>query len=168
VWGLRFDIKTLDPAQANETITNGVLQQFFETLVDVDGQGQVQPELADKWTISPDGKTYQFHIRPGVTFSNKQPLTAEDAKFSFDRVANPSLSSTLAQSFLSPVAGAQAAIAGKANQVAGIVATRTDELTITLTHPIAAFLKQLACPGLSIVCHEGVPAGRFRRHPRTP
>ena len=110
VWGLRFDIKTIDPANTNETITNDVLRQFFETLVDVDGNGHVVARLADSWTVSPDGKTYGFHIRQGVTFSNHQPLTAEDVKFSLERVANPALSSTLAQSFLAAIVGGERAL----------------------------------------------------------
>ncbi len=41
--------------------------------------------LAEKWSVSPDGKVYEFKIREGVKFHNGDPLTAEDVKFTFER-----------------------------------------------------------------------------------
>ena len=41
--------------------------------------------LAESWTESPDGLVYEFKLRRGVKFHNGDPVTAEDAKFSFDR-----------------------------------------------------------------------------------
>jgi ABC-type transport system substrate-binding protein len=43
------------------------------------------PSLAERWTESPDGLTYEFTLRPGLTFHNGDPCTAEDAQFSFQR-----------------------------------------------------------------------------------
>src|SRR2546426_1134100 len=43
------------------------------------------PSLAESWSVSPDGLTYDFVLRPGVKFHNGDPLTAEDVKFSFER-----------------------------------------------------------------------------------
>jgi ABC-type transport system substrate-binding protein len=43
------------------------------------------PSLAESWTVSPDGKTYDFKLRPGLKFHNGDPFTAEDVKFSFQR-----------------------------------------------------------------------------------
>jgi peptide/nickel transport system substrate-binding protein len=43
------------------------------------------PSLAERWTASPDGLTYEFTLRPGLTFHNGDPCTAEDAQFSFQR-----------------------------------------------------------------------------------
>ena len=43
------------------------------------------PALAESWTASPDGLTYDFVLRPGTTFHNGDPVTAEDVKFSFER-----------------------------------------------------------------------------------
>jgi peptide/nickel transport system substrate-binding protein len=48
------------------------------------GKGKVVPGVASSWTISNGGKTYTFHIRPGIKFSNGQPVTATDVKFSLD------------------------------------------------------------------------------------
>src|SRR5687767_10433978 len=46
------------------------------------------PDLAEKWTISADGKTYTFSLHKGVKFHNGDPLTAADVKFSLERVTN--------------------------------------------------------------------------------
>ena len=43
------------------------------------------PSLAKSWQESPDGKTYEFKLRPGLKFHNGDPVTTEDVKFSFDR-----------------------------------------------------------------------------------
>jgi peptide/nickel transport system substrate-binding protein len=43
------------------------------------------PSLAESWSESPDGKTYEFRLRPGVMFHNGEPVTTEDVKFSFER-----------------------------------------------------------------------------------
>ena len=43
------------------------------------------PSLAESWQESPDGKTYEFKLRPGLKFHNGDPVTTEDVKFSFER-----------------------------------------------------------------------------------
>ena len=47
--------------------------------------GKMGPSLAESWTESPDGKTYEFKLRPGLKFHNGDAVTAEDVKFSFQR-----------------------------------------------------------------------------------
>jgi peptide/nickel transport system substrate-binding protein len=43
------------------------------------------PSLAESWKVSPDGLTYEFKLRKGVTFHNGDPVTADDVKFTFER-----------------------------------------------------------------------------------
>ncbi len=47
--------------------------------------GPNTPSLAESWSASRDGLSYEFVLRKGVTFHNGEPITAEDVKFSFDR-----------------------------------------------------------------------------------
>ncbi len=63
----------------------------YSTLVKFDGKDypKVIPDLAESWTVSPDGMTYTFKIRSGVKFHNGSPLTSEDIKASYDRIINP-------------------------------------------------------------------------------
>jgi peptide/nickel transport system substrate-binding protein len=75
---------------ADELLYNGL------TRSDPNGTDAVQPALASSWDVSADGKTYTFHLRQGVKFSNGDPLTAEDVKFSLDRFGNPKINTQLA------------------------------------------------------------------------
>jgi len=63
---------------------------MFEGLVKADPDtGAPIPSLAEKWDVSTDGLTYTFHIRPNVNWSDGQPFTADDAKFTFDTIMDP-------------------------------------------------------------------------------
>jgi peptide/nickel transport system substrate-binding protein len=76
---------TLDPAFAlSQPSTEPLMSNIEETLIGVDHNGRPKMTVAN-WVISPDGKTVDFHIRPGIKFSTGDPLTAEDVVFSFDR-----------------------------------------------------------------------------------
>ncbi|MFZ2051329.1 MAG: ABC transporter substrate-binding protein, partial [Solirubrobacteraceae bacterium] len=62
---------------------------IFDTLVEfMPGSKQVQPALAKSWKISPNAMTFTFHIRPGVRFSNGEPLTGKDVVYSLSRTKN--------------------------------------------------------------------------------
>jgi len=66
--------------------------QVYDQLVEASPNPAVlTPGLADSWTISPDKLVYTFHIRQGVRFSNGQPLTAADLKFSLDNESSPTV-----------------------------------------------------------------------------
>jgi peptide/nickel transport system substrate-binding protein len=76
----------LDPGTsgASEAVQNMFL--LYDTLIMIDGNGNIIPGLAEKWDISEDYKTFTFHLRKGVTFHDGAPFTANDVKFSYDRV----------------------------------------------------------------------------------
>jgi peptide/nickel transport system substrate-binding protein len=65
--------------------------KLFEGLLSYGYDLTPRPALATEWTISPDGLTYAFKLRPGVKFSDGHPLTSEDVAFSISRlrVAHP-------------------------------------------------------------------------------
>ncbi|WP_173141683.1 ABC transporter substrate-binding protein [Kibdelosporangium persicum] len=81
-----------EPANLDFTRTDGaaipqaLLYNVYEGLVKLDADGRVVPLLAREWTVSEDRRTYDFQLRPDVTFSNGQPFTAQDVKFSVERV----------------------------------------------------------------------------------
>ena len=62
----------------------------YDTLVTVDAPDftKIQPRLATSWTVSPDGTAYTFKLRPGVKFTSGNPLTANDVRFSLQRLKN--------------------------------------------------------------------------------
>ena len=75
-----------DPSTAPPQITPfGVLYAVHDALVrPLPGQ-KMGPSLAESWTESPDGLVYEFKLRRGLKFHNGDPVTADDAKWSFER-----------------------------------------------------------------------------------
>ncbi len=83
------DITTLDPAQSFEFAGSDVLRNVYGKLVNFDPMNLdagYQPDLAESWTVSEDGKTITFTIRDGVSFQSGNPVTAADVEFSLRRV----------------------------------------------------------------------------------
>ncbi|MGC9419344.1 MAG: ABC transporter substrate-binding protein [Rhodovulum sp.] len=82
------DITTLDPAQSFEFAGSDVIRNVYGKLVNFDPldlEAGYQPDLAESWEVSEDGKTITFTMREGVTFHSGNPVTAEDAEFSLRR-----------------------------------------------------------------------------------
>jgi peptide/nickel transport system substrate-binding protein len=76
----------LDPAETEALITPFmVLYALHDALVKPMPAGIMTPSLAESWTVSKDGISYEFLLRKGVRFHNGDPLTADDVKFSFER-----------------------------------------------------------------------------------
>ena len=87
-WGVHITLASrwLDPAETEGIITPFmVLYALHDALVKPMPAGQQTPSLAESWTASKDGLTYEFVIRKGVKFHNGEPVTAADVKFSFER-----------------------------------------------------------------------------------
>src|SRR5215813_14929259 len=75
-----------DPSAAPPQITPfGVLYAIHDALVRPYPGHKMGPSLAESWKESPDGLVYEFKLRRGLKFHNGDPLTAEDAKWSFER-----------------------------------------------------------------------------------
>jgi len=79
------ETETLDPQRTTAVSSAEVDYLLYDTLVTQDYANTVQPGLAEKWTISPDGKTYTFTLRSGVRFASGKPLTSADVKYTMDR-----------------------------------------------------------------------------------
>jgi len=79
--------KSLDPHTVTAVNDFRILMNLYDGLVRYkDGTLEVEPALAESWTISGDGLVYTFTLREGVTFHDGSPLTAEAVKFNFDRM----------------------------------------------------------------------------------
>ena len=89
VIGIPQDIEdSLDPHVATGAGTREVLFNIFEGLVKPDSDGNLNPAVASKYEISPDGKTYTFTLRDGVLFHDGSAVTVEDVKYSLERSAD--------------------------------------------------------------------------------
>jgi peptide/nickel transport system substrate-binding protein len=121
VWTIGYDPKTFDPAKVDDQeselvryLTAGVLLRFNRATQ------QVEPRLAESWTLSPDGKTVTFKLKQGLEFSDGSTLTAKDAAWSIKRVLLPATSAPVAEEFLSP---------------AGVTVETPDERTVVVHLP---------------------------------
>jgi peptide/nickel transport system substrate-binding protein len=81
------DIITIDPGEAFELSTAEVTANTYSKLVMLDpaDTSKVIGDLAASWTVSDDGMTYTFKLKPDLKFASGKPLTAEDVAFSFER-----------------------------------------------------------------------------------
>ncbi len=75
-----------DPQRGPSGMSHVVIEQVYSTLMALDPDAKPYPELAESHEVSPDGLQYTFKLRDGVVFHNGDPLTADDVKFSFDRL----------------------------------------------------------------------------------
>lgn len=82
----------LDPAIVTAASSFDLIMVAYERLVAFDEAGEPQPVLAESWE-TPDDLTYTFSLRPNVTFHNGKTLTAEDVKFTFDRIMDEATAS---------------------------------------------------------------------------
>jgi peptide/nickel transport system substrate-binding protein/oligopeptide transport system substrate-binding protein len=143
----------LDPVHATDTSSSRVIYQLFESLVDIDPEGEVVPNLAESWTISPDGKTYTFKLRKGVKFhatteggtptaNGGREVTAEDWVWTFNYITNPKTNSERAY-FLDMIKGYKDFQEGKTDHLAGVRAVDNYTLEIELEYPFAPFISVL-------------------------
>ena len=79
------DLDTLDPALAGASNSVMAMGLLYEGLVRLNSKLNIEPAGAASWDISPDGKTYTFHIRPGLAWADGTPVTAEDFRWSLGR-----------------------------------------------------------------------------------
>lgn len=146
----RYDPRSLDPALATDVPTGRAVSYLFDGLTRFSPDARVHPALAERWDVSPDGRTYTFHLRRGVRFHDGTPFVARQVVASWQRVLDPKTRSGGA-STLTPIAGATAFAEGKAATVAGLQAVDDSTLRVTLTQPLAVFPTLLAMPVAAVV-----------------
>ena len=86
---IRGGLKLLNPMISTRGTEARIRDLMFESLLGMDEKGNIQPNLAESWKVSADGKVVTFKLREGVKFHNGQEMTAADAKFSVDYTMNP-------------------------------------------------------------------------------
>ncbi len=149
------DVATLDPAIGYDWQNWSMIKSLFDGLMDyVPGTTELRPGLAESYEISEDGLTYTFKLRPGVKFHNGREMTAEDVKYSLDRVTNPATQSPGA-GFFGAIAGFDAA--GDSG-LSGVEVVDPSTVKITLSRPDATFLHVMALNFASVVAKEAVEA----------
>jgi len=157
-----YDPRSLDPSLSTDVPTGRAVGYVFDGLTRFTPDARVVPALATRWDVSPDGRTYTFHLRQGVTFHDGAPFTARNVVASFRRVLAPG--STAGRTWpLQPIEGAPDFLAGKTKTLAGISAVDDSTVKVTLHEALTIFPKFLAMPVASIVPDSA--GADFGQHP---
>ena len=137
--------QTLDPAIVTAQLDQRICLAIYEGLTSYDPAGNIVPGVAQSWEISPDARTYTFHLRPGAVWSNGDPLTANDFLESWKRVLDPATASDYAYQLFYLVNGEAyySRTISDFSQV-GVKAPDDHTLVVTLSHPTAYFLQLTA------------------------
>lgn len=148
--------ESLDPHLARSVPAAKVLGDLFEGLVTLGPDGSLQAGAAAAWSVSDDGLTWTFRLRPELTWSNGEPLTAADFVWSFRRLVDPATGAFYGSN-LAPIEGARAILEGQADP-ATLGVTAPDERTVVLRleHPLADLLHRLAHPSAAPVHRPSV------------
>jgi len=119
-----------------------VMSFIDEGLLGVDPDYKMQPVLAQSYDISSDAKTFTFHLRPGVKWSDGQAFTSQDVLFTYDLMANPKSTSATAGNFTA-VEGVTDFVAGKADSISGFSAPDASTFVIKTSKPDVGLLGQI-------------------------
>ena len=175
------DASYLDPARAYDTSSIQFVRVLYRGLVDYDERANLVNEVAKKRSVSPDGKTFRFVLRPDVHFHSGRRVVAEDFRYALERVLDPKTQSD-GLSIFSIIEGAKeyskeveadnAWLKRRKNagtsfselkpigigmrHVSGIEVKGDDEISFRLKRPDATFLNYLALPFAYAVPREHV------------
>ena len=87
--GIKQDIDSLNPFTGIVASAYEMYQMNYETLTDYAAEDfSAKPALAESWETSEDGLTWTYHLRPGLKWSDGQPLTSADVVYTFNRIIN--------------------------------------------------------------------------------
>ncbi len=144
VFATSVDVPSLEPHLEAADAWHRRKALIYENLTWVDNDVVVKPQLAESWTISPDGLVYTFKLRQGVKFHNGKVMVAEDVKYSLDRVLDEKVGS-----------------AGRGDLVMIKTVEVVDPATvkITLTEPTGPFLVNLGGRYNAVIPKDSAPTG---------
>lgn len=93
VWGTVNAPTLINPVLTSTSVSSSLVSLLFDSLVRLDHLGRIVPGIAQSWDVSEDGREYTFYLHQNITFHDGHPLTAEDIKFTFDLVQDPTIQS---------------------------------------------------------------------------
>jgi peptide/nickel transport system substrate-binding protein len=126
----------IDPQGTPSSGLSLVMPYIYDTLVARDIDNSIQPQLAESWEVSPDGRTVSMRLKEGITFHDGTPLNAEAVKFTFERFKE---------------VGTRSPIYGGVQQISAIEAA--DDLTVRFIfeEPAANFWSTITMPYAGII-----------------
>lgn len=155
ILALPAEINNLNPILTTDAYSSAVSDMVMSGLVRVNEDLEVIPDLAEKWEYSKDGLVWTFHIRKGVTWHDGAPFTAQDVKFTFDKILDPKTNTVRRSGYV---------IDGQPVKFEAV-----DDYTLrcTLPKPFAPFLLAMGMSILPkhILEKEDINKAAFNQHP---
>ncbi len=154
-----IDPITLDPAVSGEMTSHEYIMQLYNGLVRLDDSLKPVPDIAERWQVSADGRTYTFYLRQDVQFHEGRDVTAGDFKYSWERACDPATGSKTAATYLGDIVGAKELLAGRATGISGVKVIDDYTLQVTIDAPKSYFLAKLTYPTAFVVDRDNVITG---------
>jgi oligopeptide transport system substrate-binding protein len=172
VWKLeQAQINSFDPLDAYHAYHIQLVKQLFNTLTDLDSTGKIIPSLAVSWKTE-NGKDWIFHLRDDVWFihdpcfskKEERKFSAEDVKYTFERLLSPS-SKSLGVSYFTNISGVKEYMSGSSASIQGIRLIDNHSISFNLVQPDYNFPNLLSLPYCSIVKEEAIEKTDSKQHP---
>lgn len=154
-----IDPFTLDPAVSSEMTSHEYIMQLFSGLVRLGDELEPVPDIAERWQVSSDGKTYTFYLQHDVKFNNGREVRAGDFKYSWERACNPATGSQTAATYLGDIVGVKEVLTGEAKEISGVRVIDDFTLQVTIDAPKSYFLAKLTYPTTYVVDRANVETG---------
>ena len=154
-----IDPLTLDPAVSGEMTSHQYIIQLFSGLVCLDDNLEPTPDIAQRWRVSDDGRTYTFYLRHDVMFHDGREVKAEDFKYSWQRACDPDIGSMTVVTYLGDIVGVRQVLAGESKEISGVRVIDDYTLQVTIDAPKAYFLSKLTYPTTFVVDKANVETG---------
>ena len=141
---------SLNPLTTSEVPASMVLASIFESLLESDNETQaVKARVAESWEASPDHLTYTFKLFKNACFSDGTPLTAQDVKFTFDKLMEPATAAPHLRNYFQDIASCEA----------------VDDYTVRYTCKKPYFKHLRMIGSLEILPKHIYSQGEFNQHP---
>jgi peptide/nickel transport system substrate-binding protein len=151
--------RVADPALATDPADLVLVRAVHDTPLELDDRGRLVPGLLEEVPVAEaGGRAFRLRLRPGLRFSDGEPLGAADVAASLARL----LAADVPNAWLAlPILGADALLARRAATLAGVQVLSDRELLVTLAFPMPDWPLGLAAPAASVVSPRGAGAGPF-------
>ena len=157
---LGSDPPTLDPHQTGDATSSRYVLEVFGGLLTIDPALAIVPDLAQDWSVDPDGMGYTFRLNPAASFHDGRRVTADDAQWSFERAADPATEAPAVDIFLGDIVGVTDKLNGAADSISGISVIDAGTLRVETDAPKPYFLSKLTYPSAFVLDRANVETGR--------
>lgn len=126
----------------NDTYNGYITYSVYESLTQVNPEGETEPRLAKSWDISDDGRTYTFHLNEGITWQDGEPFTANDVAFTYNYMSQPGYNG-YDSAYISEIEGYDEVKAGTAETLSGVEVIDENTISITTTNVYSSLLNRI-------------------------